>query len=101
MLEVGAEQIREFLQSASSARGDIAAIRNSFERMSVSEQTGLMALIWIGKQKFDRKDLNGAIAYAEMEMDAQAADSLLASSTLIEDLLKGVEALGIELVKNS
>ena len=63
--------------------------------LNVSEQTDLLALIWLGRGDYDIAEWDDAAAEAEGRIAARDPDFMLGDAALLEYLGDGLEAFGL------
>jgi len=71
-----------------------AELRVYVENLDADEQASLVALMWVGRDSFDVRELKEAIAMAREEATTPTADYLIGTPHLSDHLENGLEALG-------
>ena len=70
-------------------------LRSFIDRMNEDEQAALVAVMWIGRGSFDIDDWQEAYDTALTEATTPAADYLLGTPHLSENLEAGLDAFGL------
>lgn len=70
-------------------------LRGLIERLSVDEQSELVALMWIGRGSFEASEWSEALATAVSEASTPTADYLIGTPHVSDHLEAGMEAFGM------
>ena len=97
MLEIAPAKVVQIIYLARETVASAAAeLRGLLDGLNADETTHLTALAWVGRGTYTPEEFNDAVAVAEVEASAPAAEYLLGMTDLAENLEAGLEALGID-----
>jgi len=94
-MEITSDKVAEVIILAREGVRGERELRSFVDRLSVEEQSELVAIFWIGRGSFDPEDFEEAVEAAEAEATTPTADYLLGSPHLADHLEAGLEGLGI------
>jgi hypothetical protein len=93
--DYGGNQIDDGFQQVLADTPDdptYAELRAFIRALSIDERCALIALMWIGRGDYGRSEWNEAVALAQREHDAHAAEYLLGTALLPDLLEEGLAA---------
>ena len=98
MLDISTYKIAQVVLMAREMERAEPELRAFIDRLTEEEQASLVALMWIGRDRFAAEELEEAKLTARQEATTPTADYLLGSPHLSDHLENGLDALGISIV---
>ena len=96
MLPITTDKIAEVIILARELNRAEAEFDGFVNQLTPEEQTGLVAVFWIGRGSFEADDLEEALRTAAEEATTPTVEYLKGSPHLANHLESGLEALGID-----
>ena len=98
-LEISPQAVAQVALMAREIERAEPELRAFIDRMDSTQQSELVALMWIGRGAFEPEDLDEAVQTAAAEATTPCADYLIGTPHLCDHLESALEAFGVDVTE--